>query len=221
MEKAKEMKRFVDEQYALTAASFDDPIAQKTEWRPAKQGGSNFLTHSLIKIDDNRLEFRTTTGAKLFYFAFLALILSVLIIFLLALNSLSVSSILVLLVLLVLLVFISFIIFYFRKKSIVFDRKKGCFWIGRKPPRVRSQPTTSKKIAFFEQIHALQLISETCDSSSQSSSGKRHFYESYELNLVLKDGQRINVVDHGDKQALRKDTATLAKFLDKPIWDAI
>jgi hypothetical protein len=34
MEKAKEIKRFVDERYALTAASFDDPIALKTEWRP-------------------------------------------------------------------------------------------------------------------------------------------------------------------------------------------
>jgi hypothetical protein len=219
MEKAKEIKRFVDERYALTAASFDDPIALKTEWRPEKKGGSNFETHSLININENRLEFKATTGAKLFYLVFAAISLGFifLIIIIPTENSFSVNLILFLLALICSL--ISFTLFYFGTKPIVFDRKKGCFWNGRKPPRTRSNYSISKKFAFFEQIHALQLISETCQSSSSSTSNRS--FESYELNLVLKNGQRINVVDHGNKQTLRKDATTLAQFLDKPIWDAI
>jgi hypothetical protein len=41
---------------------------------------------------------------------------------------------------------------------------------------------------------------------------------SYELNLVLKDGRRINVVDHGGADKIRTDAATLADFLGVPVW---
>ena len=62
-------------------------------------------------------------------------------------------------------------------------------------------------------IHALQLLSEFVSGSKSS-------YHSYELNLVLNDGSRINVVDHGNLDRLRSDANTLSRFLDKPIWDA-
>ena len=51
-------------------------------------------------------------------------------------------------------------------------------------------------------------------------SGSKSSYYSYELNLVLNDGRRINVVDHGDLKRLRSDVKTLSQFLDKPVWDA-
>jgi hypothetical protein len=41
------------------------------------------------------------------------------------------------------------------------------------------------------------------------------------LNLVLEDGNRINVVAHGNECKLRVDTGTLFAFLGKPVWDAI
>jgi hypothetical protein len=43
---------------------------------------------------------------------------------------------------------------------------------------------------------------------------------SYELNLVLKDGSRLNAIDHGNQQALRADSQTIATFINKPLWDA-
>ena len=68
--------------------------------------------------------------------------------------------------------------------------------------------------AGLEDIHALQLISEYCRGSKRS-------YYSYELNLVLRNGRRINVMDHGDSEKLREDAKTLSQFLEKPLWDAI
>ena len=70
-----------------------------------------------------------------------------------------------------------------------------------------------KHFAELEKIHALQLI---FNASSQ-----RFYGFSYELNLVLEAGKRINVIDHGNLDRLREDADTLAAFLDKPIWDAI
>ena len=59
----------------------------------------------------------------------------------------------------------------------------------------------------------MQLVSEYCRGNKSS------FY-SYELNLVLANGRRINVVDHGNIESLQKDARTLAAFLDIPVWDA-
>jgi hypothetical protein len=52
-------------------------------------------------------------------------------------------------------------------------------------------------------------------------SGNKSSYLSYELNLVLSDGRRINVIDHGDKIKILVDAHDLAEFLDIPIWNTI
>ena len=44
---------------------------------------------------------------------------------------------------------------------------------------------------------------------------------SYELNLVLQDGERLNVVDHGSFDVLREDAAKLGEFLGVPVWDVL
>ncbi|MGD9320846.1 MAG: hypothetical protein PVH99_12810, partial [Desulfobacteraceae bacterium] len=51
--------------------------------------------------------------------------------------------------------------------------------------------------------------------------GSKRSYYSYELNLVLRDSKRTNVMDHGDYEKLREDAQTLSQFLEKPVWDAI
>ncbi len=86
-------------------------------------------------------------------------------------------------------------------------------WKGRQPPDQVFDPSTLKHCTPLSRIHALQLIAERCHGKNQS-------YYSYELNLVLDDGQRINVVDHGNCNALREDARALAAFLGKPVWDA-
>ena len=41
------------------------------------------------------------------------------------------------------------------------------------------------------------------------------------MYLVLKGGERINVVDHGNLKRIREDANTLPNFPGKPVWDAI
>jgi hypothetical protein len=40
------------------------------------------------------------------------------------------------------------------------------------------------------------------------------------LNLILKSGGRINVVDHGNIEKLKEDAQILSSFLSKPVWDS-
>jgi len=51
-------------------------------------------------------------------------------------------------------------------------------------------------------------------------SGKRARCQQSEVNLVLADGNRMNLVDHSNQSAIREDAQALSAFLDLPVWDA-
>jgi hypothetical protein len=105
---------------------------------------------------------------------------------------------------------------YVALRPTVFDKDAGYFWKSfRKPSRLMSG-AGSKHFTPLSEIHALQLIAEKCSGGKNQSS-----YFSYELNLVLKDGSRKNVFDHGSLGVVRKDAQELAAFLNRPIWDTI
>lgn len=63
-----------------------------------------------------------------------------------------------------------------------------------------------KTVFPFSQIHALQIISEFIP-------GKYGNYKSYELNLILKDATRVNIVDHKNIEQIRLDAQKTSKFL--------
>lgn len=195
----------------------DDPVAVQTEWTPAKGGGASFRTHNAVKVDPNRLEFRSSVAARVFSMIFFLMGVGILAGFsyvnitqgTLSLNIDTLFPILFGLLFAV----IGGCLFYFATKPVVFDKRRGSYWKGRKTPDAAHHMNPVKNFARIEDIHALQLIAERVRGDKRS-------YTSYELNLVLNDGNRINVVDHGDNNKLREDARTLSRFLDKPVWDA-
>lgn len=214
----KKIKNMAGDRVSFDPSSIDDPLAMRTDWRPAKGGGANFRTHKLVAVNSNRLEFRASTGAKLFYLVFLLVGVGVLTGFsFIKLSSEGFSfSMDTILPLLFGFIFagIGGSLLYFGTAPIVFDKRKGYFWKGRIAPDEIFNKNALKHFTELEHIHALQLISEYCRGNKSS-------YYSYELNLVLSDGKRMNVVDHGNQNRLRDDAATLADFLKIPVWDAM
>ena len=199
-------------------AGLNDPVALQTAWSPAKGGGANFRTHRLVTVDHSRLEFKATAGAVVFYLIFLLVGLGVMLGIpaarLVAGDSLGLTAdTLVPLLIGLLFALIGGVMLYFGTAPIVFDLRQGCFWKGRRQPAQVFDKQSMKNFAQLPDIHALQIISEYC-------SGKNSYY-SYELNLVLKDGQRLNVVDHGNLARLREDANKLAQFLGRPLWDGL
>jgi hypothetical protein len=195
-------------------ASLNDPLATQTKWSPAKGGGASFRTHRLVRTGPDRLEFQTSTGAKLFYLLFILVGLGLIIGF--SLFAMSSNSSEVFIPILVGFVFatVGGVMLYLGTTPVIFDKHRGSFWKSRQDPAQITGKSSSKNFARLDKVHALQLVSEYCQGNKSS------FY-SYELNLVMSSGQRINVVDHGSAEELRRDARTLAAFLDKPLWDAI
>ncbi len=81
---------------------------------------------------------------------------------------------------------------YLTAIRIVFDEQQRYVLKGIREPREAFQGDSIKCLATVEDIHALQLISEYHGSSSDMVG-----FRSYKLNLVLKDGKRVNIICHG------------------------
>ena len=67
----------------------------------------------------------------------------------------------------------------------------------------------------FAEVHSIQLLDEEVRRTSES------MFWSYELNLVLRNGNRINLIDHGNQREIRWDAGDLSRIIDVPIWDFI
>lgn len=207
------LKEWAQSGESLDPAKFNDTVAMKTEWTPARGGGTNFRTHKLLKNNSQCLEFKATWFTKLFCGVFFAGGLMFLVF---ALNgSFKSSGAASVFVVIFPLVFmgVGAVMYYFFTAPIVFDKRRGYYCKGRKTPVKGYSRGQLKNFAALEEIHALQLLREYCRSDKSS-------YYSYELNLVLKDGRRMNVVDHGNRKQLQEDARMLGVFLGVPVWDA-
>jgi hypothetical protein len=80
------------------------------------------------------------------------------------------------------------------------------FWKGTSPFQSIAQEENHKSYVSLKEIHALQLVGEWCY-------GGKTAYNSYELNLILKDGSRMNIIDHKGLHSMRKDAQKLGIFL--------
>jgi hypothetical protein len=188
--------------------SFNDPVALKAAWTPLRKGGSSFRTHKLVNVETWRIEFRASLGACLFHLFFLLIGLGAL-----GLQVYAGEYHFILIIIGLVFASIGGSMLYFGTRPIVFDKSQGAFWRGRKPRDV-GDPRPVKGYAPLQNIHALQIISEYCRGNKSS------FY-SHELNLVLEDGSRLNVIDHGNLRKLMQDAKALADFLGKPLWSPV
>ncbi len=203
------------------AEFFEDSLAAEIDWFPAKSSGCKALSHILRRnlAYSDRLEFRPTG-------MYLSFCLGSVIFggFILWLIPMDFSKVVRFETIETIPFFIGagFIIFgiirfLLRCRNRIFDCDVGYYWIGKQNICGLDFPydeNTTKPPVSISNIHAIQLVSEKCGSDNDR-------YNSYELNLVLKNGKRINVVDHADLRAIRDDAKRLADFISVPVWDVI
>ena len=193
--------------------SQDDSFAQTIDWSPCKKGGASYKSRDLVETRLERLEYKPVFIAKLIPGIFL------LNGFCIAFGSLAFPALVqggnLVPILFGSFTFgLGFFAWRWMNYPIYFDLQRKFASIGYQEEKVR-----------FDDIYAIQLIPETVTQSSRSHGRRRtrryRSYRSYELNLVLKNSQRVNVVDHGKLDAIRQDAQLLAKLIEVPVWDGI
>ncbi len=95
-------------------------------------------------------------------------------------------------------------------RRLIIDLKQGVYYRGRWQTDVEDY----RKQGQLKDVAALQVLTELVTSSSEGTTSR--FY-SYELNLVLNNAKRVNIMDHGNKTALDKDAYTVASALGIPV----
>ncbi|MCE2571217.1 hypothetical protein [Motilimonas eburnea] len=95
-------------------------------------------------------------------------------------------------------------------RRLVMDLEQGIYYRGKWQPDL----TDEGKQGYLKEVAALQVLTELVSSTSE---GRTSRFYSYELNLVLRNAQRVNIMDHGNKKALDNDAYTVAKELGLPV----
>jgi hypothetical protein len=181
---------------------FEDPIAQKTEWTPLNRHAANFITYKLIKKSFNQIQFEATLELKIFYLlpAVFGIFLGM---------AFSGSFNIIIFVICIILILAGLLLYLFNTKPIIFDKNKGYTWKGKIEDYPYQIIEDNKiKCVPLNQIYAIQLL--------RSSVG---WVVSYEIILVLKDGNRYDIIGHNNLEEIKEDAEKLSNFLQIPIWD--
>lgn len=192
----------------------DDPIALKTSWEPTNPGGANFKTQQLT-VTKNRIIIEKTYGT---------IVLS-LIFILIGIPSLIYGSRyyyskgmvwegVFAFVIGIIFTICGILVLKFFKKT-TFDLIAGVYYRGKKYDKFNSVDRSIQGL--LSDIYAIQLIYEILRSGSTKVSNT---YKSYEMNLVFKDGERLNIMDHGKQEDTDAAAIKLGEFLQVPVWKA-
>ncbi len=200
---------------------YNNPVALRTSWAPLKPGGTNFKTHNYVE-ERGEARFQPTVGALLFggIFTVMGILFPIIALTSTQSNGGSGSSAVFILIP---LIFSGVGIFMLRSFTtpIVFSKRKGYFWKGRVEESQRIERADLKVKCKLVEIEAVQVIAEWVRSRSSGSSGSGNSsYYSYEINLVLKDASRLNVVDYGNYRGVVDSAQKLSRYLNVPLWDA-
>ena len=171
-------------------------------------GGASFETH--VAVSKNKNIFKFIPSVKYALYTIMYMFLSIGCFFIgkdlfFIDNGWSVIGLLLLGCSLVFLV----AFFYFIKdylKSIVFNKNSGNYYKGY----FNLILFRNDKVD-LEEILALQILGEITTEQIVP-------FNSYEINLVLKDLERIHVIDHADIKSIIEDAERLSDFLNVPIW---
>lgn len=211
------------EQYNNFINSIDDEIVKKAWFLPLKRWWANYKTHNFVIDSYWNYIFKVSLRFPFIFVWFFTLPVAITMISLLwyiSLNFNSLDNNELLNYLLPVIVFSIFpiifvIIFYFIFVSKIFDFQNWYFYNLKYQNKLYSLLNEEKyknKIIPISQIHALQIIRERVVTKNAN-------YNSYELNLILKDSNRINVLDHWNYIILKENSEQIANRLWVKIWD--
>jgi hypothetical protein len=93
---------------------------------------------------------------------------------------------------------------------VVFDKPSGYFWKGWQKPWNGKMGNKAR----LRDIVALQIIHKTV-------SAERGTMTMFELNILLKNNERLNVIDQANFKVLSEDAQQLSRFLGVPLWNAV
>jgi hypothetical protein len=198
----------------------DDPIVLKTSWRSMNNDGARAQTHTLVKINDNRMEFHLRYIHLWLWI--IAIILSFSIPFVLmsrshveSSGSLAGVGSWVSLLMSILMIFLLFKHITKLGSRIVIDKNTAALWKGRAEASQIINPWSIDGYHSLKNVHAVQIIKKLISGSDR----RRFSYCKHEIYLIFNNAERVFLVGHANETAISEQAKLLSEFLNIPLWD--
>ena len=196
-----------------------EKLRASISWSPLVYSGSSFRTHTL-HASPNGLRYWATI--KSFLLPVIALILAGAVFFGIYMernhggqDPPSVYAYLIPIGLVALFIYRYYVLF---NEVNEFNFKGRFYYRGLKTKRGLAD---ENNYASFDDILAVQLMGEYVDTRGEFESidtkKRGATFTSYEINLILKDGVRMNVVDYGSLNKVKLEAEIIARHLDIPL----
>lgn len=181
----------------------NDEIFSSLSWKPNKKGGYGFKTKEVIICDNGTIVFKTKPLIPIIYSIVTFIVFCFFYDFLADISNNEFYIIPLYLI-------VTCSLFYYYSRDFILDNELKYFYKG-KLGKIKKNQINGKRFISFDKIHAIQILEERVRK-------KNGYFYSYEINLVLKDGKRITLVDHSKLDEIKTDSEKVAKLLDIPIW---
>jgi hypothetical protein len=166
--------------------------------------GTNFRDREISQINGSRIEIKPTIQSYLFYLIVMGIAGFIFIIGINQKYQTTFSTTIFTIVLIVIVSKIPVAIYKLITTKIVFDQNRNIFWMGR------DEYNAKTKIS-LQDIDSIQIITKTIVDSEGPN------WKSYELNIVVKNGDRYNILDHSNIKKIMEEGEILSKFLGVPL----
>lgn len=190
--------------------TFRDPLATRASWKPVKRGGSSGRSRTLKQVSPTRLEFKVAPFTLILVGLAVAVGGLVVLTGFLAAGAIAWNQVVIGIPLAAAGVFFGLRL----TRPAVLDRQAGLCWVGRNAPASLAAAREQANAAALSDVGAVQVIAEDVRTE------RGRTFRSFEINLVLHDGSRLNLVDHAKQGVIKADAQRVGDFLKVPVWDA-
>ncbi|MGF1688452.1 hypothetical protein L4C36_17490 [Photobacterium japonica] len=192
--------------FELKSADTDDPVSKRISWNPLAPGGSSFKSQTMTVLGDT-IEIKESASSKLMlsFFWITGLVLCY------VASQTDSEGWWITMFIGVVFTVVGLAATFLFFETLTFDKAQGVYFRGQYEPGMTS--VNRQKQGQLADIYSLQILSEHLHSGISP-------FISYELNLVFENGERVNVMDHGDLSALEDSAMRLAELTHVPIWKA-
>ncbi len=198
----------------LYSLILNDDVAKRTEWGLVKEHRMEFGSYCLKQVSASRAQFNFRFRSLLIPGILLAL--GTQLVMATAKEILGDKAILAGIPTGAAILLAGFLLLRIWMTPRVFDLGAGYYWKSRDMPIFENLQNT-ENFCQLKDIYAIQLL--------KRKNGKASTRDGWDircqLNLVLRDGNRLNAVTHGRKALIQTDAGKLSRLLDVPVWDAI
>jgi len=215
-EKEEQTTKDIYEAYGMGSKRHSNPTIDTSinvEWTPLGKKGEHFKSLRLKQVNANRIELNKSIVRLVLSAVFTVIGLSLFIYGAYHFDENNFTKVMVTGPIIVGFFLAVAGIYYFIFPSVsTFDRRYDWYWRGRRSLTRAKEFSLLKKAMRLSNVAAIQVLTDTFDYDDQNS------YTIWEINLVSKNGRRLNVIEIGNRTSILKDAQMLADFLNVPIW---